>query len=65
MSPNAPGQGQEGGGPRVSPTQAALWTIAFAIVIALIVFYFLYGSAARPLLGAAGDIGSVAAWPLS
>ncbi len=67
VSPDRPVTGSgAGGGPRVSATQAALWGLAFAIIALLVVLYFVYGSAARPLLGAAGDMtGARAAWPLS
>jgi hypothetical protein len=47
---------------RVSRRQAVLWTVAFLIVVLLVVLFFLYGRQVRPILGLlpAGE-----AWHLS
>ncbi len=63
MSPERGSQGS--GAARVTRAQAALWALAFAIIIGLVVLYFVYGSAARPLLGAAGYTDGARAWLLS
>jgi hypothetical protein len=45
MTGRAPGPG------RVTPRQALGWGIAFLVIIALVVFFFLYGRQLRPVLG--------------
>ncbi len=36
---------------RITPRQAAGWLVAFAIIAALVVVYFLFGRHVRPILG--------------
>jgi hypothetical protein len=43
-----------GGGPpggRLTPGQAWGWGLAFAVIIALVVLFFVFGRQVRPILG--------------
>jgi hypothetical protein len=42
------------GGPppgRLTPRQAVGWSVAFAVILALVVLFFIYGRQVRPALG--------------
>lgn len=55
MTGGAPGPG------RITGRQVVGWSIAFLIIIALVVFFFLYGRLVRPVLG----VLPLEAWPNS
>ena len=45
-TPSSPGQ------IRMTPKQAVGWGVAFLVIVALIIAFFLYGRQVRPMIGA-------------